>query len=133
MKNKTIRQTISFHASAHDVYELLMDEKKHALFTGGSARISRDVGGAFVTNDGYSDGKNVELVPDAKIVQTWRSSDWPDDHYSALTVTLPPAPSGTNLSFVQTGVPDDQYEEISQGWYDYYWNPMKAALKKGSG
>jgi len=133
MKNKTIRQTISFHASAHDVYEMLVDEKKHALFTGGFAQISREVGGTFVTNDGYSDGKNVELVPDVKIVQTWRASDWPDDHYSTLTVTLSPAPSGTNLSFVQTGVPDDQYEEISQGWHDYYGNPMKAALKKGSG
>jgi activator of HSP90 ATPase len=133
METKTIRQTISFHASAHDVYELLMDEKKHALFTGGSARISRNVGGTFVTNDGYSDGKNVELVPDAKIVQTWRASDWPDGHYSMLTITLFPESSGTKLSFVQTGVPDDQYEEISQGWHDYYWSPMKTALKRGSG
>ena len=133
VETKTIRQTISFHASAHDVYEMLTDEKKHALFTGGSAQISRDVGGTFVTNEGYSDGKNVELVPDAKIIQTWRASDWPDDHYSTLTITLSPVSSGTKLSFIQTGVPSDQYEEISQGWHDYYWNPMKAALKKGSG
>jgi len=131
MKTRTIRQTVSFHASAHDVYEMLMDEKNHALFTGGSARISRDVGGMFVTNDGYSDGKNVELVPDAKIVQTWRASNWPEGYYSTLTITFSQVSSTTKLSFVQAGVPDDQYEEISQGWHDYYWNPMKAALKKG--
>ena len=41
MKTKTIHQTISFIASAHDVYEMLMDEEKHALFTGGSARIKQ--------------------------------------------------------------------------------------------
>jgi activator of HSP90 ATPase len=133
MKTKTIRQTISFHASAHAVYEMLMDEKKHALFTGGSARISRDIGGTFVTNDGYSDGTNLELEKDAKIVQTWRASDWPDDHYSTLTITLSPVSSGTQLSFVQTGVPANQYDEISKGWHDYYWNPMKEALKKDTG
>ena len=62
MKTRTIRQTISFHASAHDVFEMLMDEKKHALFTGGSAQIDPTVGGTFSTNDGYSTGTNLELV-----------------------------------------------------------------------
>jgi len=130
MKTRTIHQSVSFHASTHDVYEMLMDEKKHALFTGSPARISRDVGGTFATNDGYSTGTNLELEQDVKIVQTWRASDWPDDHYSTLTITLSTVSSGTKLSFVQNGVPADQYEEISQGWYDYYWNPMKAALEK---
>ena len=130
MKTRTIRQTVVIHASAHDIYEMLMDEKKHALFTGGSARISRDAGGTFVTNDGYSNGMNLELEKDKKIVQTWRASDWPADHYSTLTITLSPVSSGTKLSFVQSGVPADQYEEISKGWYDYYWSPMKEALEK---
>jgi hypothetical protein len=54
------------------------------------------------------------------------------DHYSTLTITLSPVSTKTNLSFVQTGVPDDQYEEISQGWYDYYWDPLKKVLEKSS-
>ena len=37
---------------------MLMDEKKHARFTAGAAQISRDVGGAFFTNNGYSTGTN---------------------------------------------------------------------------
>jgi len=132
MKTKTIRHTITLDASPHDVYEMLMDEKKHARFTAGAAQISRDVGGAFVTNNGYSAGTNKELVQDTKIVQTWRASDWPEDYYSTLTITLSPVSSKTKLSFVQTGVPEDQYEEISQGWYDYYWDPLKKSLEKGT-
>ena len=132
MKTKTIRQTITLDASPHDVYEMLMDEKKHARFTGGAAMISRDVGGAFVTNSGYATGTTKELVQDTKIVQTWRASDWPDDHYSTLTITLSPVSTKTKLSFVQTGVPEDQFEEISQGGYDYYWNPLKKSLEKGT-
>jgi activator of HSP90 ATPase len=132
MKTKTIRQTITLDASPHDLYEMLMDEKKHARFTGGDAQISRDVGGAFVTNSGYSSGTTRELVQDTKIVQSWRANDWPEDHYSTVTITLSPVSTKTNLSFVQTGVPDDQYEEISQGWYDYYWDPLKKVLEKSS-
>jgi len=132
MKTKTIRQTITLDASPHTIYEMLMDEKKHARFTGGAAEISREVGGAFVTNSGYSTGTNKELVQDTKIVQTWRANDWPDDHYSTMTITLSPVSSKTKLSFVQTGVPEDQYEEISQGWYAYYWDPLKKVLEKST-
>jgi activator of HSP90 ATPase len=115
MKTKTIRQTLSFHASAHDVFEMLMDEKKHALFTGSSAQTDRNVGGTFSTNDGYSTGTNLELLQDYKIVQTWRAGDWTEGHYSTLIITLSPVSSKTLLSFVQTGVPTDQFEEISKG------------------
>jgi activator of HSP90 ATPase len=132
MKTKTIQQTIMLYARPHEVYEMLMDEKKHAQFTGSTAQISRKVGGTFVTNNGYSDGINKELVKDTKIVQTWRASDWPDKHYSTLTITLSFVESKTRLSFVQTGVPEDQYEEISKGWYDYYWDPLKKALEKST-
>jgi activator of HSP90 ATPase len=95
------------YCGPHDVYEMLMDEKKHARFTAGAAQISRDVGGAFVTNNGYSTGTNKELVQDTTIVQTWRASDWPEDHYSTLTITLSPLLSKTKLSLMQTGVPED--------------------------
>ena len=88
-------------------------------------------GGAFVTNNGYSTGTNKELVQDTTIVQTWRTSDWPEDHYSTLTITLSPLSSKTKRSFVQTGVPENQYEEISKGWYDYYRDPLKTSLEKG--
>ena len=66
MKTKTIRQTITLDTIPHDVYEMLMDEKKHARFTAGVAQIIRDVEGAFVTNSGYLTGTNKELVQDTK-------------------------------------------------------------------
>jgi hypothetical protein len=32
------------------------------------------------------------------------------------------------LIFTQSGVPDDQAEQTSSGWREYYWQPMKAML-----
>ena len=43
--SKLIRQSVTFKASPHEVYEALMDSRKHAKFTHGGAKISRKVGG----------------------------------------------------------------------------------------
>jgi activator of HSP90 ATPase len=130
METKTIKQSVTIKASPHDVYEALMDSKKHAEFTGGKATISRKVGGKFSAFDGYAKGVNLELVPDKKIVQSWRAEDWPEGHYSQATFAFIKVEDGTKLTFTQTGVPDDQYDSVAQGWKDYYWAPMKEMLEK---
>src|SRR4030043_561347 len=127
---KTIRQSITFEATPHEVYEALMNSRSHARFTGAKARISRKVGGKFIAYDGYIEGVNLNLVPNKKIVQSWRGSDWPKGHYSRATFSLKKVKNGTHLTFTQSGVPDQYYNDISQGWRDYYWKPMKEMLEK---
>jgi hypothetical protein len=40
-------------------------------------------------------------------------------------------PNGeTQLIFTQSGVPEEFYDDIRQGWKDYYWIPMKEMLEK---
>jgi activator of HSP90 ATPase len=130
-KMKTIRQSVTFKTIPHEVYEALMDSRKHARFTGAKARISRKVDGKFTAYDGYIEGVNLNLVPDKKIVQSWRGSDWPEGHYSRATFSLKKVKNGTHLTFTQSGVPDQYYNDIKQGWHDYYWRPMKEMLAKG--
>ncbi len=128
---KTIEQSVTFNASPHDVYEALMDSEKHSRFSGAKASISREVGGSFTAYDGALSGTILELVPDVKIVQTWRGSDdgWVPGHYSTATFSLEAVNSGTRLTFVQTGVPEQSFEQISQGWHTYYWPKMKQMLE----
>jgi activator of HSP90 ATPase len=125
-----IKQTITFKASPHDVYEALMDSAKHAAFTGGAAEISREVGGEFVAYDGYITGKNIELVPDKKIIQSWRAVDWEEGYFSHVTFELTAVPEGTRLDFVHTDIPDGTEDEFTQGWIDNYWEPMKKYFEK---
>jgi activator of HSP90 ATPase len=129
METKTIKQSVTFKTSPHEVYETLMDEKRHAEFTEGEAIISRKLGGKFSTFDGYAEGINVELEQDKKIVQTWRAEDWPEGHYSKATFALTKTEVGTRLTFTQTDVPEEFAAEIAQGWKDYYWGPMKKMLE----
>jgi len=127
--SKLIRQTVTFKATPHAVYEALMDSRKHAKFTGDQANISRKVGGKISAYGDYITGTNLELVPDQKIVQAWHAADWPDGHISRVTFRLMPVKGGTRLTFTHSGVPAEQHESIKQGWIDHYWTPMKAMLE----
>jgi activator of HSP90 ATPase len=129
METKTIKQSVTFKVGAHAVYELLMDSKKHSILAGDEARISRKVGGKFNIG-GYIEGVNLELVPDEKIVQSWRYEDWPKGHYSKATFSMKEREGKTRMTFMQSGVPEEFYEDIKQGWIDYYWTPMKEILQK---
>ena len=128
---KTIKQTVKFKATPHEVFELLMDSKKHSMFTGSKAQISREVGGKFSAYDGGLNGTNLEIEKDKKIVQSWRCEmeGWTEEYYSKATFLLKKTKNGTKLEFTQTGVPDQAYKDISEGWKEYYWKKMKKMLE----
>jgi len=127
---KTIKQMVEFKAKPEEVYDALMDSRKHAQFTGARATVSRKVGGKFSVWDGYAGGKNLELLPGKRIVQSWRASDWPEGAVSKVTYIFAKTKKGTKLMFTQTGVPDDFAADIRRGWKDFYWGPMKGMLDK---
>lgn len=129
MAQKNLKQTRTFEASASDLYEMIMDSRKHAKFTGSPAKISAKVGGKFTAYGGSLEGENLELKPNKKIVQAWRSKDWPAGHYSRATFAFAPAGRGkTKLLFTQSGIPEDDFEDIKQGWISYYWKPIARML-----
>jgi activator of HSP90 ATPase len=130
MKIKTIRQSVTIKATPHEVYEAMMDSRKHSKLTGSKASISRKIGGKFTAYGKYISGANLGLVPDKKIVQSWRGSDWPKGHYSKVTFSLKKVRNSTRLIFRQSGLPEKYYKDINQGWRDFYWKPMKEMLEK---
>jgi uncharacterized protein YndB with AHSA1/START domain len=126
----TIRQTVQIKAAPNQVFEALIDEKQHAKFTGAPATISRKAGGAFTCYGGYISGFNLEVVPDKRIVQAWRSRDWPKGHYSVVTFALARSAGGrTKLSFTHLGLPDGDFKAKNAGWRSHYWKPLMAFLE----
>lgn len=128
MKTKNIRQVITFKSTPHDVYEQIMDAKKHAKFSGTKAKITRKVGAKFTVYGGWVQGKNLKLVPDKLIVQEWRGNSWPKGHHSIATFRFAKKKSGTTLTFSQTHIPADEASHINKGWKAQYWDKMKVAL-----
>lgn len=131
MKTKSINQTVNFHGSPGEVYEMLMNAKKHGSLTGSEVKMSKKVNGKFEVFDGYCHGYNIELKEGEKIIQAWHFQEegWPDDHFSICTFQFEETEKGTRLIFTQSGVPAHKYGELKDGWKQYYWNPMKIYFK----
>jgi len=132
METKTIQQTATFRASPMDVFEMLMDAKKHASLSGEPAKISRKIGGSFTAWGTHISGFNLALKPGQKIVQAWRARDWWPDHYSVAIFDFKPVKAGTRLEFTQIGVPSQRYDGHCHGWRMAYWTPMKEILEQGA-
>ena len=108
------------------VYEAWLNSAAHGAMTGAKAKASKKVGAAFSAWDGYIVGKNIELVPGKRIVQSWRTSEFgADDPDSTITLTLTPINAGARLTLSHRNVPDGQTSYEKGGWRDNYFEPMK--------
>ncbi len=123
---KAIQQSAEFKALPETLYETYMDSRKHSASTGAPARISRKVGGKFSAFEGSIGGKNLLLVPNRLIVQSWRADHWPaTDDDSILVLTFTPSPKGTRVDLVHVNVPEHDHRGVTDGWRKYYWEPWR--------
>ena len=123
----TIRHNVLIPLSSPEaVYGAFLSSKEHTEFTGSEAKCSAKVGGRFTAWDKYISGKNVELVEGKKIVQEWKTSEWPPGYEpSILKISLKKKGGGTQLSMIQSRVPASQVDQYDKGWYESYWEPLK--------
>ncbi len=125
---ESIELSTTFPASADRIYRAWLDSAEHAAFTGGAAQIDPAQGGAFSAWDGYIHGTNLELEPYRRIVQAWRTTDFPHGSPdSRLEILLEPvSESETRITLLHSQIPDGQGQEYLLGWQDYYFTPMRA-------
>lgn len=114
-------------ANKEAVYNAWLDSEKHTKMTNSaSAMASLDVGGSFMAHDGYIKGKNIELVPYSRIVQSWRSTEFKNEEEDSLvTVTFEDTAGGTLITLTHSNVPEGG-EHYESGWRSHYFEPMKA-------
>src|SRR2546422_620827 len=106
MKTRNIQHTVLIRATPKEVYAALMNQQKHAQFTGAPARIRAKIGVPFTCYGGYITGLTLEFQPARRIVQAWRSRGWPSGRYSIVTFQFGKRAGGrTQLRFTQVGVP----------------------------
>jgi activator of HSP90 ATPase len=123
-----IHYEIDFKPSPQRLYEAILDQKQFAAFTGMPATIDRTPGGAFSQFGGMIVGRNIEMVPNQRIVQAWHSGSWPSGIYSIAHFEFKPRGEETTLIFDHTGFPAGDYDSLDAGWHSHYWEPLKKFL-----
>lgn len=114
-------------ASPERVYAAWLDGEEHSRMTGGGATGQPEVGAAFTAWDEYISGRNLELSPGERIVQSWRTTQFPKSAKdSRVEVTLEAVEGGTKLTLSHTEISDGRGKSYESGWVDHYFEPMKA-------
>jgi activator of HSP90 ATPase len=122
----TIQLSTILPVSAERIYEAWLSSKEHSAFTGSPAQIDPEVGGEFSAWDGYIQGVTTGLEPYKRIVQNWRTTEFPPDSPdSRLEVYLEGVEGGTKVTLVHTEIPLGQGQTYYTGWEDYYFKPMQ--------
>jgi activator of HSP90 ATPase len=122
---ETIHQEVVLKAGRKRVYEAFMDDKQFTKATGDPAEMKAEPGGAFSLFGARIKGRNIELVPNERIVQAWRSEGWPAGVYSIARFELVEQGSGTRIVFDHTGFPVGDAESLAIGWQGHYWDSLQ--------
>jgi activator of HSP90 ATPase len=124
----SLHQENVFHAAPRRIYDIFLDSKLFAAFTGMPANIDPHAGGAFSTFGGLIAGRNIELLPGQRIVQAWRPTHWDPGVYSVVKFDFKPNAAGTLLILDHTGFPEGDYDHLYPGWKLRYWDPLAKYL-----
>ena len=118
-------------ATADRVYAAWLDGKEHGKMTGAPANVDARVGGEHTAWDGYISGTILSLEPSRRIVQSWRSTDFPLGHTdSRLEVHLREVDGSCELTIVHAEIPAGQGAMYEAGWRDHYVEPMRRYFGK---
>jgi uncharacterized protein YndB with AHSA1/START domain len=122
-----IRLTYEIKAPVEAVWRCLTDPVEIDKWEGGPAKMEDKVGAAFEFWGGDIHGKNLEVVPSRKLVQEWEYGDWANP--SKVTFELQPEGDSTLLTLVQDGHPDEEENDLINGWKGFYLGAIKNYLE----
>lgn len=127
---KTYKKYFKITADPADVYNALTNQTMIEIWTGEDAEMEERPGTEFSLWDGSISGMNLEFEKDHKIVQEWYFGEEEEDKKSIVTIKLHPDKKGTIMEVVQTNIPDEAYENISEGWEENYFNALNQLFEE---
>ena len=113
-------------ALPEQIYRAWLSTDGHSRMTGSPAEVDARPGGSFTAWDGYISGETLELDPYSRIVQAWRTTEFPEGSPdSRVEILLAGVEGGTKITIKHSNIPPGQADDYKQGWLDFYFKPMK--------
>jgi activator of HSP90 ATPase len=110
-------------APSADVYLALTNPATIQLWSGEEAVMSTEIGSEFSLWEGSITGKNLEFEEGKKIVQQWYFGEQQEP--SIVTIKLHEHKQGTSVELKHTNIPDEDYEDIIEGWDSIYFGALQ--------
>lgn len=119
---KSIKRYYTLNAGPREVYNALTNKNMLEIWTGEEAEMEVVSGTAFSLWGGSISGINLEFEENKLIVQQWIFEGETMD--SIVTMKIHPHKKGTSVELLHTNIPDEAYENISEGWDEDYFGAL---------
>lgn len=118
---KSIKRYYKLNAEPEDIYNAITNQIMLEIWTGEKAEFIAEDNTEFTLWDGSIAGRNVKLEENKLIQQIW----YFDETESMVTIKLHPDGNSTSVELRHDNIPDDAYENISDGWDEDYFDALK--------
>jgi activator of HSP90 ATPase len=115
---KTFRKTFKINTETSDIYSAITNPYTIELWSGYPAIMSTEPGSEFSLWEGDITGRNIEFIPDKKVIQEWYFGD--QHEKSIVTITIIPDRESSMVTVEHTNIPDGEFDDIAEGWREYY-------------
>lgn len=120
---KDLKRYFLLNAEPKDVYNALTNKKMLEIWTGEDAVMEPVPGTEFSLFEGSISGVNLEFEENKKIVQQWFFGEQTED--SIVTIKLHPDKKGTSVELRHTNIPDEAFDNISEGWEEDFFGALR--------
>jgi len=115
--------------SPEQIYRIYMDSGQHSKITGQKVQMSSQAGAKFSAEDGEISGRNLYIIPEKMIVQSWRRKEWPENTVDAIMVMSfsQSGATGARIDVTNALLPQNEMQFIN---WNTFWNPLREYLEK---
>ncbi|PLX14575.1 MAG: ATPase [Marinilabiliales bacterium] len=124
---KDFKKYYTLPAEPQDVFMALTNPFTIELWSGYKAIMDANVGTEFSLWEGDISGQNIEIIENKKIVQEWYFGE--QEEKSIVTMNIFENKKGSQVELKHTNIPDEDYDNIIEGWNEYYFGALKSFLE----
>lgn len=119
--------TLKIGADREEVFAALTNPFQIEIWSGYPADMKAERGYQFSLWDGDICGINLEVEPNKRLVQEWFFGERTE--HSVVQIELKQDGGCTRIELRHTNIPEEAYEEITEGWREYYLGSIKSMLE----
>lgn len=120
---KNLKFYTQIDAEPEEIFLALTNPFTIELWSDSPAKMDAREGTEFELWDGDISGKNLKVIKNKELVQEWYFGD--QEEQSLVTIKLHPDGTGTSVELRHENIPDDAYENIEEGWRNFYIGAIK--------
>lgn len=124
---KSIKQSYQIKAPISKVWQALVDPDIISKWSKNLAIMDDKVGTEFKLWGEEIYGENTKIIPNKLLEQDWSDGDFAEPSF--VRFELSEHNDVTTIDLTQDNVPDDQFDDINNGWKVYYLGPLKELME----